>query len=58
MSDFEKLINNFRQKILESKNQEEKNKINSEIFGKKGFINAEFSKISSVPSDDKKKISH
>tara|TARA_Y100001960_G_C13953014_1_gene484597 strand:- start:76 stop:417 length:342 start_codon:yes stop_codon:yes gene_type:complete len=56
MSDFEKLVNNFRQKILESENQEEINKINSEIFGKKGFINAEFSKISSIPSDDKKKL--
>ena len=45
MSDFEKLKNEFKQKIIEAKNSEEIENISSEIFGKKGFINSEFSKI-------------
>ena len=56
MSDFEKLKNSFKQKILEAKNSKEIESINSEVFGKKGFINSEFSKIGSLSQDDKKKI--
>ena len=56
MSDFEKLKNNFKQKILEAKNSKEIENISSEIFGKKGFINSEFSKIGSLSPEDKKKF--
>ena len=56
MSDFEKLKNDFKQKILEAKNSEEIENINSEIFGKKGFINSEFSKIGPLSPEDKKKL--
>ena len=56
MSDFEKLKNSFKQKILEAKNSKEITNISSKVFGKKGFINSEFSKIGSLSQDDKKKI--
>ena len=49
MSDFEKLKNSFKQKILEAKDSKEIANISSEVFGKKGLINLEFSKIGSLP---------
>ena len=39
MSDFEKLKNSFKQKILEAKDSKEIANISSKVFGKKGFIN-------------------
>ena len=44
MSEFEKKIIEFKEKIKVAKNLSELTKINSEIFGKNGIINLEFKK--------------
>ena len=54
MSEFEKKILEFKEKIKVAKNLSELNKINSEIFGKNGIINLEFKKLGSLPSDERK----
>ena len=56
MSDFEKLKVDFKNKLAEARSLKEVNDIRSEIFGKKGFINSEFSKIGSLSPEDKKKL--
>ena len=54
MSEFEKIITAYKDKINNSKNSQEILTINSEIFGKNGIINSEFKKLSSIPSEEKK----
>ena len=44
MSEFEKKINEYIEKLNNCKNQKNCFKINSEIFGKNGLINSEFKK--------------
>ena len=54
MSEFEKIITEYKDKINNSKNSQEILTINSEIFGKNGIINSEFKKLSSIPPEEKK----
>ena len=54
MSEFEKKILEFKEKIKVAKNLSELTKINSEIFGKNGIINLEFKKLGSLSSDERK----
>ena len=54
MSEFEKKIIAFKEKIKNSKNQKELFLISSEIFGKNGIINSEFKKLGSIPVEEKK----
>ena len=54
MSEFEKIITEYKDKINNSKNSQEILTINSEIFGKNGIINSEFKKLSSIPPEKKK----
>ena len=54
MSEFEKKIIAFKEKIKNSKNQKELFSISSEIFGKNGIINSEFKKLGSIPVEEKK----
>jgi len=56
MSDFEKLKEEYKNKIIKAQSLKEVNDIRSEIFGKKGFINSEFKKIGSLSPQDKKDI--
>ena len=56
MSEFEKIITEYKDKINNSKNSKEILTINSEIFGKNGIINYEFKKLGSLPHEEKKKI--
>ncbi len=56
MSEFEKKIAQYKEKINNSKNLRELVVINSEIFGKNGILNLEFKKLGSLPVDEKKKI--
>ena len=39
MSDFEKLKEDYKNKLIKAQSLKEVNDIRSEIFGKKGFIN-------------------
>ena len=48
MSEFEKKVIEYKEKINNSKNSEEILLINSEIFGKNGIINYEFKKLGSL----------
>tara|TARA_B100001758_G_scaffold222581_1_gene212673 strand:- start:428 stop:1495 length:1068 start_codon:yes stop_codon:yes gene_type:complete len=54
MSDFEKLKEEYKNKLIKAQSVKEVNDIRSEIFGKKGFINSEFKKIGSLSLEDKK----
>ena len=54
MSEFEKKIFEFKEKIKVAKNLSELTKISSEIFGKNGIINLEFKKIGSLSPDERK----
>jgi len=56
MSDFEKLKEDYKNKIIKAQSLKEVNDIRSEIFGKKGFINLEFKKIGSLSPEDKKEV--
>ena len=56
MSDFEKLKENFKNKLAKAQSFKEVNEIRAEIFGKKGFINSEFKKLGSLSPDDKKEL--
>ena len=56
MSEFEKKVIEYKEKINNSKNSEEILSINSEIFGKNGIINYEFKKLGSLTPEEKKKI--
>ena len=54
MSEFEKKIHELKNKIESSKNQKELDLIRTEIFGKNGYINSEFKKITSLKENEKK----
>ena len=54
MSEFEKKIFEFKEKIKVAKNLSELTKISSEIFGKNGIINLEFKKLGSLSPDERK----
>ncbi len=54
MSEFEKKIIEFKEKINNSRNSKELISINSEIFGKNGIINSEFKKLGAIPLEQKK----
>ena len=56
MSDFEKKILDYKNKLKNTKDLEETESIRTEIFGKSGFINSEFKKIGSLSVDEKKNI--
>jgi len=56
MSDFEKLKEDFKNKLAKAQSFKEVNEIRAEIFGKKGFINLEFKKLGSLSPDDKKEV--
>ena len=47
MSEFEKKIFEFKEKIKVAKNLSELTKISSEIFGKNGILNLEFKNLGS-----------
>ena len=55
MSDFEKLKEDFKNKLARAQNSKEVDLIRAEIFSKNGFINSEFKKIGTLPEEDKKK---
>jgi len=54
MSDFEKLKEDFKNKLSKAQNSKEVDSIRAEIFGKKGFINLEFKKLGLLSPEDKK----
>ncbi len=54
MSEFEKKISEYKEKISNSKDLKELLLINSEIFGKNGILNLEFKKLASLPDKEKK----
>ena len=54
MSEFEKKIIEYKQKIKNSKNLKDLLSINSEVFGKNGIINLEFKKLASLSAEEKK----
>ena len=56
MSDFEKLKEDFKNKLAKAQSFKEVNELRAEIFGKKGFINSEFKKLGSLSPDDKKEV--
>ena len=56
MSDFEKLKDEFKDKLIKAKNSQEVDIIRSNIFGKNGLINSEFKKLGSLSPEDKKKV--
>ena len=56
MSEFEKKIAQYKEKINNSKNLRELVVINSEIFGKNGILNLEFKKLGSLPLEEKKRF--
>ncbi len=56
MSDFEKLKEDYKNKLTKAQSVKEVNDIRSEIFGKKGIINSEFKKIGSLSPEDKKDV--
>ena len=55
MSEFEKKISEYKNKLKSSKELKQIESLNTEIFGKNGIINLEFKKIGSL-SVDKKKV--
>ena len=48
MSDFEKKILDYKNKLNNTRDLEEVESIKTEIFGKSGFVNSEFKKIGSL----------
>ena len=54
MSEFEKKISEYKEKISNSKDLKELLLISSEIFGKNGILNSEFKKLGSLPNEEKK----
>ena len=54
MSDFEKKVLEFKNKLDQTQDVKLVETIRSEIFGKNGFINQEFKRIGSLSVDEKK----
>ena len=57
MSDFEKLKEDLKNKLSNSKSSKELDIVRTEIFGKNGFLNSEFKKLGSLSPENKKKNS-
>ena len=56
MSDFEKKVQEFKNKLDQAQDVKLVETIRAEIFGKNGFINQEFKKIGTLSADEKKKL--
>ena len=56
MSDFEKLKEDYKNKLTKTQNSKELDIIRTEIFGKNGLINIEFKKLGLLSPEDKKKV--
>ena len=54
MSEFEKKVSEFENKLKSSNDLKQIETLNLEIFGKNGLINSEFKKIGSLPIEKKK----
>ena len=54
MSDFEKKVLEFKNKLDQTQDVRLVESIRSEIFGKNGFINQEFKRIGTLSADEKK----
>ena len=54
MSEFEKKVSEYKNKLKSTNEIKQIELLNSEIFGKNGIINSEFKKIGSLPTDKKK----
>ena len=54
MSDFEKKVLEFKNKLDQTQDVKSVETIRSEIFGKIGFINQEFKRIGGLSADEKK----
>ena len=54
MSEFEKKISEYKNKLKSSNELKQIESLNAEIFGKNGIINLEFKKIGSLSVDKKK----
>ena len=54
MSDFEKKVLEFKDKLDQTQDVKLVETIRSEIFGKNGFINQEFKRIGTLSADEKK----
>ena len=56
MSDFEKIKDELKNKLIKAKDSKELEIIRSEIFSKNGLINSEFKKLGSLSPEEKKKV--
>ena len=56
MSDFEKKVLEYKNKLILTKDKKIIESIRSDIFGKNGFINLEFKKIGILSEGEKKII--
>ena len=54
MSDFEKKILEFKNRLNITQDSKEIESIRADIFGKNGFINSQFKKLGSLSEDEKK----
>jgi len=54
MSDFEKKILEFKNRLNSTKDSTEIESIRTDIFSKNGFINSQFKKLGSLSEDEKK----
>ena len=54
MSDFEKKILEFKNRLNSTQDSKEIESIRTDIFSKSGFINSQFKKLASLSEDDKK----
>ncbi len=56
MTDFEKKVIDYKQKINSANNLKELDSFKSEIFGKTGLINLEFKKLGNLSANEKKNL--
>ena len=56
MSDFQKIKDELKNKLIKAKDLKELDIIRSEIFSKNGLINSEFKKLGSLSPEEKKEI--
>ena len=54
MSDFEKKILEFKNRLNSTQDSKEIEAIRTDIFSKNGFINSQFKKLGSLSEDEKK----
>ena len=58
MSDFEKKILEFKNRLNSTQDSKEIEAIRTDIFSKNGFINSQFKKLGSLSEDEKNTVSH